>query len=58
MPHVRVPDGPQDKGPRHSASRRPVGIIDPVDTRRVLSLGLQAAAHAPVPEPRFGVFRM
>ncbi len=34
------------------------GIIDPVDTRRVLSLGLQAAAHAPVPTPNFGVFRM
>ncbi|ARU03750.1 methylcrotonoyl-CoA carboxylase [Comamonas serinivorans] len=34
------------------------GIIDPVDTRRVLALGLAAAAHAPIPEPRFGVFRM
>ncbi len=34
------------------------GIIDPVDTRRVLSLGLEAALHAPIPETRFGVFRM
>ena len=34
------------------------GIIDPADTRRVLALGLAAAAHAPIPEPRFGVFRM
>ena len=34
------------------------GIIDPVDTRRVLALGLATAAHAPTPEPRFGVFRM
>ncbi|MDO9379876.1 MAG: carboxyl transferase domain-containing protein [Nocardioidaceae bacterium] len=34
------------------------GVIDPVDTRRVLALGLAAAACAPVPEPRFGVFRM
>ena len=34
------------------------GIIDPVDTRRVLALGLAAAAHAPIPAPRFGVFRM
>jgi 3-methylcrotonyl-CoA carboxylase beta subunit len=33
-------------------------IIDPVDTRRVLGMGLEAAAHAPVPEPRYGVFRM
>ena len=37
MPHVRVPDGPQDKGPRHSASRRPVGIIDPVDWREAMT---------------------
>jgi acetyl-CoA carboxylase carboxyltransferase component len=34
------------------------GIIDPLDTRRVLSLGLAAAANAPVPETTFGVFRM
>lgn len=34
------------------------GIIDPADTRRVLALGLAVARHAPVPEPRFGVFRM
>ncbi|MFH7322746.1 carboxyl transferase domain-containing protein [Aeromicrobium sp. HA] len=34
------------------------GIIDPGDTRRVLALGLAAAAHAPVPAPNFGVFRM
>jgi 3-methylcrotonyl-CoA carboxylase beta subunit len=34
------------------------GIIDPADTRRVLALGLAAAAHEPVPETRFGVFRM
>ena len=34
------------------------GVIDPVDTRRVLGLGLAAAANAPVPEPSYGVFRM
>jgi len=34
------------------------GIIDPLDTRRVLSIGLEAALHAPIPETRFGVFRM
>jgi acetyl-CoA carboxylase carboxyltransferase component len=34
------------------------GLIDPVDTRLVLGLGLAAATRAPVPEPRFGVFRM
>jgi 3-methylcrotonyl-CoA carboxylase beta subunit len=34
------------------------GIIDPLDTRRVLSIGIEAATHAPIPETRFGVFRM
>ncbi|MGY6553951.1 MAG: carboxyl transferase domain-containing protein [Wenzhouxiangella sp.] len=34
------------------------GIIDPVDTRRVLGLALAVAANAPVEVGRFGVFRM
>jgi 3-methylcrotonyl-CoA carboxylase beta subunit len=34
------------------------GVIEPADTRRVLGLGLAAAAHAPMPEPSYGVFRM
>jgi 3-methylcrotonyl-CoA carboxylase beta subunit len=34
------------------------GIIDPVQTRDVIGLGLSAALNAPIPEPRFGVFRM
>jgi 3-methylcrotonyl-CoA carboxylase beta subunit len=34
------------------------GVIDPVDTRTVLSLGLSATLNAPIPETRFGVFRM
>jgi 3-methylcrotonyl-CoA carboxylase beta subunit len=34
------------------------GIVDPLDTRRVLSMGIEAALHAPIPETRFGVFRM
>jgi 3-methylcrotonyl-CoA carboxylase beta subunit len=34
------------------------GIIDPLDTRRVLALGLAAAANAPIPATSFGVFRM
>ena len=34
------------------------GVIDPAETRRVLGLGLSAALNAPIPEPRFGVFRM
>lgn len=35
------------------------GIIDPVDTRRVLGMALSAALNAPIPGPEFmGVFRM
>jgi 3-methylcrotonyl-CoA carboxylase beta subunit len=34
------------------------GIIRPSETRRVLSLALAAALNAPIPEPKFGVFRM
>jgi acetyl-CoA carboxylase carboxyltransferase component len=34
------------------------GIIDPLDTRRVLALGLAAALNAPIPDTTFGVFRM
>ncbi|MCD4523628.1 methylcrotonoyl-CoA carboxylase [Nocardioides sp. cx-173] len=34
------------------------GIIDPAETRRVLGMGLAAAANAPVPEPSYGVWRM
>jgi 3-methylcrotonyl-CoA carboxylase beta subunit len=34
------------------------GVIDPVDTRRVLGMGLAAAAHAPIERPGYGVFRM
>ena len=34
------------------------GVIDPLDTRRVLALGIRAALHAPIAEPRFGIFRM
>jgi 3-methylcrotonyl-CoA carboxylase beta subunit len=34
------------------------GIIDPLDTRRVLGLGLQAAANAPIPTPSPALFRM
>jgi acetyl-CoA carboxylase carboxyltransferase component len=34
------------------------GIIDPVDTRMVLGLGISASINAPIPEWRPGVFRM
>ncbi len=34
------------------------GIIDPMETRRVLALGISAALNTPIPETTFGVFRM
>ena len=34
------------------------GIIDPADTRTVLALGISMACNAPIPETKFGVFRM
>jgi 3-methylcrotonyl-CoA carboxylase beta subunit len=34
------------------------GVIDPLDTRMTLALGLSAALNAPIPDTKFGVFRM
>jgi acetyl-CoA carboxylase carboxyltransferase component len=34
------------------------GILDPADTRSALALGLSAAFNAPIPNAKFGVFRM
>jgi 3-methylcrotonyl-CoA carboxylase beta subunit/propionyl-CoA carboxylase len=34
------------------------GILDPVETRHALALGISAAYNAPIPDARFGVFRM
>jgi 3-methylcrotonyl-CoA carboxylase beta subunit len=34
------------------------GVIDPADTRRCLALGLSLSLRQPIPETRFGVFRM
>jgi len=34
------------------------GILDPAGTRHALALGISAAYNAPIPEPKFGVFRM
>jgi 3-methylcrotonyl-CoA carboxylase beta subunit len=34
------------------------GVIDPVQTRDVLGLAIAASLNAPIPETRFGVFRM
>ncbi|MFT0891888.1 carboxyl transferase domain-containing protein [Pseudochelatococcus sp. G4_1912] len=50
----------EDQGHPYYATARlwDDGVIDPADTRRVLALGLSASLNAPIPEPRFGVFRM
>jgi acetyl-CoA carboxylase carboxyltransferase component len=34
------------------------GVIDPLDTRRVLALGISAALNAEIAATRFGIFRM
>ncbi len=34
------------------------GVVDPADTRDLLGLALDVVARTPLPEPRFGVFRM
>jgi len=34
------------------------GILDPAETRQALALGLSMAYNAPIPEAKFGVFRM
>lgn len=34
------------------------GILDPLDTRHAVALGIAASVNAPIPETTFGVFRM
>lgn len=50
----------EDEGSPYFATARlwDDGIIDPVQTRDVLGLSISAALNAPIPETRFGVFRM
>jgi 3-methylcrotonyl-CoA carboxylase beta subunit len=50
----------EDEGsPYHSTARLwDDGVIDPLDTRMVLALGLDAASRAPIEPTTFGVFRM
>src|SRR5215203_1806281 len=50
----------EDEGnPYHSTARLwDDGVIDPVDSRMILALGLSAAANAPAEETNFGIFRM
>jgi len=49
----------QEGSPYYSTARLwDDGIIDPAETRTVLALALAAALNAPIPEMKFGVFRM
>ena len=49
----------QEGSPYYSTARLwDDGILDPLDTRTALALGLSMAANAAVPPARFGVFRM
>jgi acetyl-CoA carboxylase carboxyltransferase component len=49
----------REGNPYHSTARLwDDGIIDPVDTRKVVALGISAALNASIPETTFGVFRM
>ncbi len=49
----------REGSPYHSTARLwDDGVIDPLDTRKVLALGLDAASRAPVEPTTFGVFRM
>jgi len=50
----------EDEGNPYFATARlwDDGIIDPAQTRDVLGLSIAASLNAPIPETRFGVFRM
>jgi acetyl-CoA carboxylase carboxyltransferase component len=49
----------REGNPYHSTARLwDDGIIDPLDTRKVLALGISASLSAPIPKTTFGVFRM
>ena len=50
----------EDEGNPYYATARlwDDGVIDPAQTRDVLGLSISASLNAPIPETRFGVFRM
>src|SRR5687767_4729038 len=49
----------REGNPYHSTARLwDDGVIDPLDTRRVLAAGISAALNAPISETTFGIFRM
>ncbi|XP_031848193.1 methylcrotonyl-CoA carboxylase subunit 2 isoform X2 [Nomia melanderi] len=49
----------QESNPYYASARLwDDGVIDPADTRLVLGLSLSATLNAPIPESKFGIFRM
>ena len=58
MAPIRAQYGTQGHPYYASARLWDDGVIDPIDTRQCLALGLAASANAPIESPRFGVFRM
>ncbi|XP_076649706.1 methylcrotonyl-CoA carboxylase subunit 2 [Halictus rubicundus] len=49
----------EESSPYYSSARLwDDGVIDPADTRLVLGLSLSAALNAPIPDSKFGIFRM
>ena len=49
----------REGSPYHSTARLwDDGVIDPMETRRALALGISAALNAPIPEPGFSLYRM
>ncbi|KAH0946714.1 hypothetical protein HN011_000523 [Eciton burchellii] len=49
----------KESSPYYSSARLwDDGVIDPIDTRLVLGLSLSASLNAPIPDTKFGIFRM
>jgi len=49
----------EESSPYYSGARLwDDGILDPMETRTALALGISMALNAPIPDQRFGVFRM
>ncbi|MFN2418446.1 MAG: carboxyl transferase domain-containing protein [Candidatus Limnocylindria bacterium] len=49
----------REGSPYHATARLwDDGVIDPIDTRRVLGMGISAALNAPISDPGFSLYRM
>jgi len=49
----------EEASPYYSSARLwDDGIIDPLDTRSVIALGISMSLNRPIPEPKYGIIRM